>query len=75
MFKWLDNLANRQRLFRRLVLLWACSLITWVVYETWKRTPDITSGTATALGIVVGILATVIGFYQWHRAQNEKDKE
>jgi uncharacterized membrane protein (DUF485 family) len=72
MLKWLDNLANRQRLFRRTVLAWACGLITWVIYKTWVATPDISSGTATALGIVVGILATVIGFYFQHRKDGDK---
>lgn len=67
---WFERQANRNQLFRRSVLLWACTLITWVTVEVFTETPNVPSGTATALGIVVGILATVIGFYQWHRKAN-----
>ena len=72
----LSRLANHQRLFRRLVLLWACALITWVVVRTWINPPEISAGTAGALATVVGILATVVGFYQWHRkADDERQRE
>ncbi len=72
----LSKLANHQRLFRRLVLVWACMLITWVVVRTWIDPPDISPGTAGALATVVGILATVVGFYQWHRkADDERRRE
>lgn len=69
----LDALANRHKAFRRGVLIWALCLITWTVREVFLRSPDIQSGTATALGLVIGILATVIGFYQWSRDREDRN--
>lgn len=60
------------KFFRRIILLWAMVLITTVVVWTWRSTPDISTGTAAALGAVVGILATVIGFYQWSRKRDDE---
>ena len=67
----LSDLAEKHKLFRRIALIWSMCLITWVVYIVFTETPVIESGTATALGIVVGILATVIGFYQHTRAKED----
>ena len=70
----LERLANKQRLFRRLVLFWACWLITVVALRATD--PDVLKTVTTAGGVivtgVVGILTTVIGFYQWHRQQDDK---
>lgn len=68
----LDALANQHKAFRRTVLIWALCLITWTVREVFLRAPDIQTGTATALGLVIGILATVIGFYQWSRDREDR---
>lgn len=68
-----DALANRHKGFRRLVLIWAIALITWTVHEVFTRAPAIGAGTATALGAVIGILATVIGFYQWSRERADRE--
>lgn len=68
-----DALANRHKAFRRLVLVWALALITWTVHEAFTRAPAIGGGTATALGAVIGVLATVIGFYQWSRDRDDRE--
>ena len=72
----IDRLANKQRLFRRIVLLWACWLITVVALRATE--PEVLSSVTTAGGVIVtgviGILTTVIGFYQWHRQKNERDE-
>jgi len=60
------------KFFRRMILIWAMVLITTVVVWTWRSTPEISAGTAAALGSVVGILATVIGFYQWSRKRDDE---
>jgi hypothetical protein len=72
--KWLDRQINGNRLFRRGVLLWACWLVTVV---SLRATDAEVLKTATgAAGVmvtaIIGILATVIGFYQWHRQQDDK---
>lgn len=67
----LDCLFNRQRFVRRLVLAWSCWLITIVVLRVTE--PDIithiSAAGATVVTAVIGILTTVIGFYQWSRQQ------
>lgn len=70
----LDRLANRQKLFRRLVLIWACALITVVVLRVTavEALPHVSTPVASIVVGVIGILATVIAFYQWHRQADEK---
>lgn len=73
MKKWFSELANRQMLFRRLVLIWAMTIITYVVYIVVEPTLLIQIGAAgaTVITAIIGILTTVIGFYQWHRQQDD----
>ena len=68
----LEKQLNRNKLVRRLILLWVVLLITAIVLMTWLRPPDIPSSTVTALGIVVGMLASIIAFYQWSRARDDE---
>lgn len=49
---------------RRLVLVWACSLITYAVIRTFENLPEVTAPVTSALVAVIGILATVIGLYR-----------
>lgn len=74
LMRWLDRQINGNRLFRRGVLLWACWLVTVV---SLRATDAEVLKTATgAAGVmvtaIIGILATVIAFYQWHRQQDDK---
>lgn len=72
---WLNRLVNQQRLFRRLVLIWAVWLVTHVVLTVTEPSvlTKITSPGATVVVAVIGILATVISFYQWHRQQDDRN--
>lgn len=73
MKKWFSELANRQMLFRRLVLIWAMTIITYVIYVVTDHQLLIQIGAAGATIVtgIIGILTTVIGFYQWHRQQDD----
>lgn len=75
MIAWFSNLTEKHKLFRRATLVWAIVLITWVTIRVFTSPPNIGSGTATAYGIVVGLLATAIGFYKWSRYQETKRDE
>ena len=57
---------------RRASLIWSWGLITWVVYVVFSDVSLITTAVVSALGIVVGILATSIGFYQWQRSRDDR---
>ena len=63
------------KLFRRLSLVWAMLLITGIVLLTWLATPNIPAGTATALTTVVGVLATVVGFYHKNRQADDARRD
>ena len=73
--KWLTSLVEEHKLFRRATLAWACWLITVVVLRvTEPHTLEHVNGAvATVVTGVIGILATVIGFYQHHRHGESKD--
>lgn len=66
------TLIEENKLIRRLVLLWAVGINTWVVYVVFTAPPVIEGGTAAALASVVTIFTGVIGFYQWSRSREER---
>lgn len=72
--KWLDRQVNGNRLFRRGVLLWACWLVTVVSLRATDAEvlKTATGAAGVMVSAIIGILATVIGFYQWHRQQDDK---
>lgn len=71
--KLIECIVERHKGVRRLALVWAMALITWAVVRTFASdTPNIGGATATALGIVVGILTVVVGFYQWSRDREDR---
>ena len=70
------DLIEKHKLVRRLALIWAVGLITWVVLRVFGGPlKEITGPAATALGIVVGLLATVIGFYQHTRSKEDTNDQ
>lgn len=62
--------VNKHMLIRRLLLLWSVIIISLVTYIVFTEPPTIPTGTATAYGITVGLLATVIGLYKWGRERD-----
>lgn len=72
---WVDRLFNSHKLMRRLMVVWACWLISLVVMRV--TTPEvldkISAPVASIVAGVIGILTTVIGLYQWSRKMEEKD--
>lgn len=74
----LNKLFNEQKFFRRAILIWAMILITHFVLFLMDAQLLIGIGAAGATVVtgVIGILTSVIGFYQWHRKQDdEKEKK
>lgn len=70
----IDELINKQRFFRRLVLVWSIVITSYTVWFVLDK-PFLqsvgTAGASIVLGII-GIFATVISFYQWHRQSDDK---
>jgi hypothetical protein len=75
--RWLDRLANSHKLFRRLLLMWACWLVTVVsLRATMPEALTDMSGPAASVVIgVIGILTTVIGLYQWMRQRDDSSAD
>jgi len=71
MGEWFDHLFNQHKLVRRLLVIWAVLLITWVVVQVFSDLTLITAAVATALGMITAILSVVIGHYQWSRGQDD----
>jgi putative flippase GtrA len=71
---WLKSMFEEHKFVRRATLGWACWLITMVVFKTFDSLPEVDGARATLIGTFIGILATVIGFYQWDRSQDDKAK-
>jgi len=60
-----DALFNKHKFVRRSIVFWALLVITWSILHALPRLEA--GNLLTAFGLVIGILATVIGFYQWLR--------
>ena len=71
----INKLFNEHKLIRRVALVWACWLITVVVLRVTEPAvlEKVNSSMATIVVAVIGILATVIAFYQWSRHKENKD--
>lgn len=68
-----NRLFNAHKFVRRATLAWACWLITVVVLRVTdpEVLQHVNAAVATIVSAVIGILATVIGFYQWSRSKEE----
>ena len=71
----MKTLFEEHKLVRRLTLGWAVWLITVVVLRVTQPEylSDVNGATATIVTAVIGLLTTVIAFYQWTRHQEKKD--
>ena len=49
------------------MLAWACWLISYTVVKFFEQIDQVGTAGASIIIAVIGILATVIGFYQYHR--------
>lgn len=72
--RFFSKLMNEQKLFRRAMLLWAMVLVTHFVLFLMDVAllTGIGAAGATVVTGVIGILVTVIGFYQWHRTKEDE---
>jgi len=73
MLSWIDRLFNKYLLVRRLTLAWAVWLITVVVLRVTEPAvlEKVSAPVASVVAGVIGILATVIAFYQYHRGKED----
>lgn len=75
--KWFGAFFEKYKGARRLSLLWAIVLITFVINRITQ--PEIlkslTAQHVALATLIVGILATVVGFYHKSRAEQDKDDQ
>ena len=69
------KLFEEHKLARRSLLIWAMWLISVVVLRVtdFEALPHVTGAVVTVVTAVIGLLTTVIAFYQWSRHQEKKD--
>lgn len=74
--KFVKSLFEEHKAARRVTLFWAIWLISVVVLRVTdpEVIPTITAAAATVITAIIGILTTVIAFYQWHRNSDNKIK-
>lgn len=68
----LTDLLEKHKLVRRVLLVWACWLISYTVINFFEHYEDTSSVNATVITAIIGILTVVIGFYQSHRRDDDK---
>ena len=72
--RFLSNLMNEQKLFRRTILLWAMVVLTaWTCFlMDVTLLTNIGAAGATVVTAIFGILTTVVGFYMQHRKADDE---
>ena len=72
---WLEKLFEEHKFVHRASMIWACWLVTMVVFMSFEKLEVIDGPRATLIGGFVGILSTIVGLYTWIRQQDDKAKE
>ena len=57
------------------MVFWAMSLITWVILTVFTDLDQINGHVVTAMSLVIGLLATVIGFYNYQRRLDQQETD
>ena len=73
--KFIKSLFEEHKAARRITLFWALWLTSVVVLRVTdpEVIPTITAAAATVITAIIGILTTVVAFYQWHRSKDKGD--
>lgn len=56
------------------MVFWAMSLITWVILTVFTDVDKLDGNVVTAMSLVVGLLSTVIGFYNYQRRLDQQEQ-
>ena len=66
----LHRLFEEYKVVRRVIIIWIVYLITRITYIVFSDMEAVTGAVASAYASLVGLLAVVIGFYQWSRERD-----
>jgi len=69
----LHRLFEEYKLVRRIIVFWAIITISWTTFVMFSNPVAITDAAAEAYLANIGLLATVIAFYQWSRGRDKDD--
>lgn len=75
MMKRLGQILQTPWFFRRLVLLWACTLCSFIVIQTFDKLDAIDGGDATLIGTFFTVLSIGVEFYRRDRLADAQAKD
>jgi len=67
---WTERMFKEHKAMRRTVLIWAMVIVTFVTYQVFWQLKLEGAALATAYATAVGLVATAIGLYMWHRKES-----
>ena len=68
----IEDLIYRHRVISAFLVIHALALVTWVTVRVFgDNPPEISMGTATALGAVYGLPALAYGLWKWRAKQSD----
>lgn len=73
--EFIEALFEKHKLVRRILVIWAICLITYVVLRATEVITTIDTATAAMVSTIVGILATVTAFYIRSRELDSKNDD
>ena len=65
---------DRYRIVRRLALIWCLGLISYTVWAFFENLEAVGGAQATVITTILGLLSTVIYFYQSARTKQENEE-
>lgn len=71
----INELVNKQKLIRRVIVIWAAALITWICYVVFKDIKAITAVVVSALATMTALLGVPIGYYFHDRSKDKGEEE
>jgi hypothetical protein len=64
--------TDRTRNLTIAAVIWIGLVLTWVIWRVFGDSPpEITGGTATAFGALLGLPPAIFAFYQWARKDRD----
>jgi len=68
---WINKLFNEYKFVRRYMIFWSTILVGWVVWMVFTNMEEVSTPVATVAVSVLGLVGTVLTFYQILRGKDK----